>query len=70
CLYNCLKPCNPSSAPYCISQALINATLGNIDEALIFAGSNVYKINEIVSVKDLMIELINDAEIKFKGKLN
>ncbi|MCD3246672.1 nitronate monooxygenase [Clostridium botulinum C] len=70
CLYNCLKPCNPSSAPYCISQALINATLGNIDEGLIFAGSNVYKINEIVSVKDLMIELINDAEIKFKGKLN
>src|SRR3712207_2956956 len=68
CLYNCLKPCNPSSAPYCISQSLINATLGYIDEGLIFTGSNVYKINEIVSVKDLMRELINDAEIKFKGK--
>ncbi|KEH97141.1 2-nitropropane dioxygenase [Clostridium botulinum C/D str. BKT12695] len=67
CLYNCLKPCNPQEAPYCISKALINAVKGNIDEGLLFAGSNVYKINKIVSVKNLINELIETAEKNFIG---
>lgn len=62
CLYNCLKPCNPKTAPYCISKALINAMEGNLDEGLIFCGSNVYKIDKIVSVKDLIHELVQQAE--------
>ncbi len=65
CLYNCLKPCNPATTPYCISQALINAREGNTDMGLIFCGSNAYKINEIVSVKDLMKELVAEAEANF-----
>lgn len=69
CLYNCLKPCNPTSAPYCISEALINATRGNTDNGLLFAGSNVYKIDKIVPVKDLINELVTEAETKFTGNL-
>ncbi len=55
--YNCLIPCNPSTTPYCISEALINAARGDIDNGLIFCGSNVYKINKIISVKELLDEL-------------
>ena len=43
--------------PYCISKALINAAQGDIDNALVFCGANVYKVNKIVPVKELMKEL-------------
>lgn len=56
--YNCLVPCNPSTTPYCISEALINAVRGNINNGLIFCGANAYRINKIMSVKDLLDELI------------
>ncbi|MBN4069553.1 MAG: nitronate monooxygenase [Alkaliphilus sp.] len=55
---NCLKPCDASVSPYCISKALINAVVGDIDDGLIFVGSNAYKLDKIVSVKELMDELI------------
>lgn len=56
--YNCIKTCNVADSPYCITQALINSVKGNTNEGLIFCGSNVSKINEIVSVHDLMQELV------------
>lgn len=60
--YNCLTPCNPANTPYCITQALINSVKGDLDNGLIFCGENAYKIKEIVSVKDLMLEL--ESELK------
>lgn len=60
--YDCLKPCEPAKTPYCISKALIEAVKGNIDEGLIFSGSNAYKLNKIVTVKELMNELISEVE--------
>lgn len=60
--YNCLKKCNPKDTPYCISKALIEAVKGNIEEGLIFTGSSAYKIENITTVKELMKELITDAE--------
>ena len=56
--YNCIKTCDASSTPYCITKALINAVEGNMDNALVFCGSNVDKINEIVSVHNLIQELM------------
>ena len=56
--YGCIKTCNVKDAPYCITKALINSVKGNIEKGLIFCGSNVYKIKEIVSVHNLMQELI------------
>lgn len=56
--YNCLVPCNPSTTPYCISEALINAARGDIDNGLIFCGANAYRINKMMSVKELLDELI------------
>lgn len=60
--FNCIKTCNPNQTPYCISEALLEAVQGNTDNGLIFAGSNVYKINEIVSVKQLINTLVMEAE--------
>lgn len=58
--YNCIKTCNVLDTPYCITKALINAVKGNMSEALIFCGSNVDKIKEIISVRSLMQELVCD----------
>lgn len=56
--YGCIKTCNVKDAPYCITKALINSVKGNIESGLVFCGSNVYKIKEIVSVHSLMQELV------------
>lgn len=58
CLYHCLKPCNSKEAPYCIAEALINAQQGNLAQGFAFAGSNAYRIDKIVSVKELINELV------------
>lgn len=60
--YNCISKCNPATTPYCISRALINAVKGDIDNGLIFCGSNAFKVDKLVSVNELMSELV--AEIK------
>ena len=39
-------------------KALINSVKGQTEDGLIFCGSNVSRIKEIVSVKDLMKELV------------
>ena len=56
--YQCIKTCDVKNTPYCITKALINAVKGNIKEGLVFCGSNVEKVKEIVSVKTLMNELV------------
>lgn len=61
CNYRCLKTCNPSTTPYCIMHALYNAVLGNIDDSVVFAGTNVSKVEKIVSVKELMDDIVNEA---------
>jgi len=58
--YQCIKTCNVVNSPYCITKALINAVKGNMEDALIFCGSNVDKIKEIVSVRALMDELVSE----------
>lgn len=58
--YNCIKTCNVKNSPYCITKALINSVKGEVDNGLIFCGSNVGKIKEIISVHNLMQELVCD----------
>ena len=55
--YNCLIPCNPKDTPYCISQALINAAKGDVDNALLFCGANAYKVDRLYSVDEVIKEL-------------
>lgn len=54
----CIVTCNPSHTPYCITKALINAVKGNVDEALLFCGAEVYRLKEMTTVKKLMQELV------------
>ena len=56
--YRCIRTCNVVNTPYCITKSLINAVKGNLEEALIFCGSNVEKVEKIVSVHDLIQELV------------
>lgn len=55
--FHCIKKCNPKETAYCITQALVNAVKGNLDEGLIFCGANVGRITEITDVATLMREL-------------
>jgi nitronate monooxygenase len=58
CVNKCLKTCDYKEAPYCISMALINAQRGNLDAGFVFCGANVWKVDKIVSVQELMDELV------------
>ena len=61
CLYKCLITCDAATAPYYIAKALCNASVGDLDNAVVFTGSNVPKIKAIVSVKQLIDELLDEA---------
>lgn len=55
--YQCIEKCNPKENIYCITNALVNAAQGNLDEALIFCGSEVWQTKEITTVKDVIEDL-------------
>ncbi len=57
CPWHCLKSCKMNDSMYCIADALTNACKGKIDDGFCFAGANAYRINKIVSVKELISEL-------------
>lgn len=52
----CISTCKPETTPYCITEALVNAVKGNLDEGLIFCGSNAYRAHKIETVADIMEE--------------
>ena len=57
CPYRCLASCKAEESQYCISLALDNARKGKMNHGFAFAGTNAYKIDKIVSVKELIAEL-------------
>lgn len=58
----CIQTCDVAVTPYCITRALINAVKGNVKDALLFCGTNAYRVKEIVTVRELMQELVGEAE--------
>jgi NAD(P)H-dependent flavin oxidoreductase YrpB (nitropropane dioxygenase family) len=62
CDYRCLRTCNPSASPYCIANVLSKAANGYTDESFCFAGSNAYRCNEIVPVKVLVEQLMDEMK--------
>ncbi len=58
----CMKSCHAKEARFCIVEALIRSVTGNVEDGLVFTGTNAYRVNEIVSVHDLMNELVSEAE--------
>ncbi len=61
CISNCVAPCHrgeeAKKVGYCIADRLSDAYMGNKELGLFFTGSNGYKIDKLVSVKELMDEL-------------
>ena len=57
CTWKCLKSCDIKKAPYCISLALDNARKGILKNGFVFAGSNAFRVKDIISVKELLQEL-------------
>ena len=63
CKYKCLKKCDHF---YCISERLREARDGNIEDGLVFSGENVYKMKEILSVKEVFNMFTTQAESVYK----
>jgi len=61
CAYHCLSTCDPKEANYCIGKALDNAARGYMDKGFAMCGSNAFRINKIVSVRDLISELVRET---------
>jgi len=61
CAYKCLATCDPGKVNYCIAKALVNASYGRMDKGFAMCGSNAYRIKNIVSVKELISELVEET---------
>lgn len=62
CPVNCIKTCVVDQVPYCIIGSLTSALVGNFNKGYAFAGSNVWKVKEIVSVNKLVKDLRREYE--------
>lgn len=56
--HGCLHKCNPAEIPYCITDALIHAAKGELDEALLFCGACAYRAERIETVKEVIDSLV------------
>ena len=63
CISNCVTPCNRGEEAkvvgYCIADRLSDAYEGIEETGLFFTGANGYRLNEIITVRELMDRLIN-----------
>jgi NAD(P)H-dependent flavin oxidoreductase YrpB (nitropropane dioxygenase family) len=62
CAFQCLSTCDPKKVNYCIAKALINAYRGDLNNGFAMCGSNAYRIKKIISVKELITELVEEAQ--------
>ena len=56
----CLRGCAPADAPYCITQALVNAAKGRREDGLFFCGANAFRVDRIRKVDELIAELMDE----------
>jgi nitronate monooxygenase len=62
CPWKCLRTCDFKNVPYCIALALTNAKKGNLGHGFAFAGANVYRVDKLVFVQELIDELMDGYE--------
>ncbi|MCI8665754.1 MAG: nitronate monooxygenase [Dorea sp.] len=56
--HGCLHNCRPAEIPYCITDALIHAAKGEVDDALLFCGAYAYKAKGLETVKEVVDSLL------------
>ncbi|NOU78942.1 nitronate monooxygenase [Paenibacillus sp. LMG 31459] len=61
--YDCLKVC---SHRFCTMESLLTSLRGDVKNGLVFAGSRVHEIKEILSVQQIIDNLMNE----YQGALN
>ncbi len=66
CRFKCLKKCNYK---FCINDRLNFARTGNIEEGLVFSGSNTYKMKEILPVREIFDRFVREAQSVYKEKI-
>ena len=57
CKHNCIRSCDYKTTTYCISEALLAAYNGNLDDGFVFVGSNASRIKEITTVRKVFDDL-------------
>lgn len=57
--YRCLEKCSPKDAPYCITQALIRAVQGDVENGLVFCGDNAQYLTGITTVPEVIRKLFS-----------
>lgn len=56
--YQCLAKCDRANIPYCITEALIHAAKGEVENALLFCGADAYKETRIRTVKEVLADFL------------
>ncbi len=66
CISNCVAPCRrgeeAKQVGYCIADRLSDAYQGDLELGLFFSGANGYRLNKLISVKELMHKLVHGGE--------
>lgn len=62
CPFYCIYSCERDKAGFCIAEKLANSFKGDIDNGLIFCGANVYRIDKILTVHELVAELMEGVK--------
>jgi NAD(P)H-dependent flavin oxidoreductase YrpB (nitropropane dioxygenase family) len=68
CPYKCLKTCDGETAHYCVADALVNAHKGDLKNGFAMCGANAYRVDKIVTVRELINELVDEATSEYYGK--
>lgn len=68
CPWKCLKSCDYTKVPYCISNMLYQSSKGKMNNGFAFAGSNAYMATKIVSVKEVFSELVSEYDAIIRSK--
>lgn len=55
--HGCLARCRPAEIPYCITDGLVNAAKGNVDQALLFCGAKAFQAERMETVKEVIDSL-------------
>lgn len=53
----CISTCKGADTPYCITDALVNAVKGKVDDALLFCGANAYRATHLEHVGEILREM-------------
>jgi len=62
CPWRCLVTCDFQNAPYCIAKALTSAKNGDLRDGFAFAGANAYRVDRILTVKELSASLVEEYQ--------